>query len=429
MHQLMKRFLTDRSGNILMITGLGFLFLVAIGGAGYDLGKQQLVKQRIQQATDAAATSAASINFVTSSTNRELMARTIYALNYPDTYLGVARPPVDVVLNLPSNVVVRAASSVPTSFVGNFGIATLDAGGRSVAQIRRPPTPLDVILVLDNSGSMRATDVGAGSFLDGDIALATVACTAEYSNPAQVAYMTTNPSYTPPGYPAPFYLNAYRSACANPNAGTVFGMLGRQLHGLVGSTRLNSLRRAADNIANSLLNPNPLGNRIAIVKWDNILVGSNDFSNSYTAVRASLMGMFAGVDTNSTVGLQQAEVFAAGFRSNSDMSHASAVILLTDGGNNSMSTQNPASLALCNTLKARQNTLVFTIAFGPVIDDATFGPTVRQFLSDCATGPNGTTSGTKPNENLFFFPVSNSAALAAAFTSISDTLQKVQLMQ
>ncbi len=418
MRSLFRLFHRDESGNVLLLTGLAFLFLVGIGGAGYDLGKQQLVRQKLQQAADAAALAGAGRQYGTSNAARADTANAFYALNYPSSYLDIARPLPTINVIPDVNVLVQAQANVPTSFVHTFNVNTLPSKGRSLAQIAVPQNKLDIILVMDNSGSMRATDVGAVSVLDGDIPSATAACTAEYWNPVQVTYMNT--FYVFPGYPAPWYLNAYRNACLNPHAGTPFGITGKQLHGLVGATRMNALRYAADSMASTLLNPNPLDHQMAVVKWDNILVGFDGFSNNYGSVRASLLSMFAGVDTYSSVGLNKALDLSGSFRADT----VRAVVLLTDGANNTGGVENAASIAICNTLKAQPRTLVFTIVFGSTSTNAM----VRQFLSDCATGPNGA-GEPKPNENLYFFSAANAGQLNIAFSSIVGTLKKVRVLQ
>lgn len=420
-------FCCEESGNVLILTGLAFLFLVGIGGAAYDLGKQQLVRQKLQQAADAGALAGAGREYGISDAGRIDTANTFFALNYPNSYLGIGRPLPSISVAPDVNVSVQATASVPTAFVHMFNVNTLPSKGRSVAQINTPQNKLDVILVMDNSGSMRATDVGAVSVLDGDIPSATAACMVEYWNPVQVAYMNTYYVLLP-YYPAPWYLNAYRNACMNPDALTPFVkdytppyvfLTGKELHGLVGATRMNALRYAADSMAQSLLNPNPLNHQMAVVKWDNILVGFDGFSNSYASVNASLLSMFAGVDTNSTVGLNKALELSGSFRSDT----VRAVVLLTDGANKYTS-DNTASVAVCNTLKSQPRTLVFTIVFGTT----SANPTVRQFLSDCATGPNGT-GDPKPNENLYFFTAENADQLNVAFTSIVGVLKKVRVLQ
>jgi hypothetical protein len=408
----------NQHGGVLMMVGVGFVMLVVAAGAGYDLGRQQLVRMKIQQASDAAALAASGMPFGTNPPTRRNTAQMFFNLNYPANYLGVPRPPAPAINVAPNvSVTVSANANVPTSFVSNVGISTMLAQGRAVAQIKRDANSIDLILVMDNSGSMRATDVGAASFLDADQVSAMAACNVEYNNPTQVAYVNTFYPYPPPSNVTML------TWCNNPTIPTVWGYTGNFIHGLVGPTRINALRFAADSVANTLLNPNIHNHRVAVVKWDNSLVGFDGFSNSYAPVRASLMSMFAGVDTFSSVGLAQANALAAGFRPTA----VHAIVLLTDGVNNNAFVENANTIALCNTLKAAPtNTVIYTIVFGTTA----VNPTVRQFLSDCATGPNGVANpAPAPNEGTFFYAAPNAAALNAAFVNIVGSLQRVRILQ
>jgi len=418
--RLLHRFYADTRGTILIITGLSFLFLVAVGGAGYDLGRQRLITLKLQQAADAASLAASGMTFGVSTTQRQDMANTMFSLNYPDSYLGVDRPTPAINVGV-NTVTVSASAEYDTMFVQAIDIETLDSDVRSVAQIKRDKAKLDVILTMDNSGSMRAADVGAVAFLNADIPSASAACRPEMYSPAQSAYLLAN--WPIPAAPNPLYVPAMRAWCDNPNA-VSYRSLGTTAFGLTGSTRLNAVRFAANSMADYLFNVDPYDHRVALVKWDNIVISSDNFSNNYSTVRASLLNMYSGVDTRSSVGLRKAkDIGTAGFRS--DAVHA--VILLTDGVNSfgpayNITAENADSLAVCREIKAIPNTIVYTIVFGRDSTNAT----VRQFLSDCATGPNGPTA---PNEGTYFFAAPNAASLNKAFEAIIGNLKKVRILE
>ncbi len=48
-------FLSNRRGNVLLITAAVILILLGVSGASVDFGRQAMIKARIQQAIDAAA--------------------------------------------------------------------------------------------------------------------------------------------------------------------------------------------------------------------------------------------------------------------------------------------------------------------------------------------------------------------------------------
>lgn len=417
MRNLWQSFARAQHGNVLMLTGLGMLFLVGIGGAGYDLGRQQLVRQKIQQASDAAALAAAGMDFGTSNATRQNTAQAFFALNYPNDYLGVARPTPSISI-AGETITVSANSSVPTSFVGNFGVSSIAAAGSSTTRFKRLQTVLDVILVMDNSGSMGARqnlafpgspgsyDVGTGNSLNASGGVRPI-CRAGW-----IAY------YALFGFPL--------------SNGAANGLC-NDYEGANGFNRINALRFSATSLVNTLMNPNPNNNRVALTTWDLQTIRSEGFTNDAAIGRNFLGTMYGRGITNSTVGLQQAQSFASQFRPNA----AHAVILMTDGFNNIGASTiaqltadqiaiNAASVAICNQLKA-QGTIVYTIGFGSeLVGTNPFIARASQFLSDCATGPNGPT---QPNLNQFYFRAPDAAALASAFSQISGSLQRVQILQ
>lgn len=410
--KLWQSFVRAQQGNVLMLTGLGMLFLIGIGGAGYDLGRQQLVRQKIQQASDAAALAAAGMDFGTSNATRQNTAQAFFALNYPNDYLGVARPTPSISI-AGETITVSANSSVPTSFVGNFGVSSIAAAGSSTTRFKRLQTVLDVILVMDNSGSMAIADVGTGNSLNASGGVRPICRAGWIAYGAALGFALTNAD-------ANFYCNIYEGA--------------------TGFNRINALRFSANSLVNTLMNPNPNNNRMAMTTWDSFLIRSQGFTNDPAIARNFLGTMYGRAATNSTVGLQQAQTLSSQFRPNV----ARAVILMTDGFNN-LGNLNPdgtekspaqiatdqisvnnASLAICNQLKA-QSTIIYTIGFGSeLVGTNPFITRASQFLSDCATGPNGPG---QPNLNQFYFRAPDAATLASVFNQISGSLQRVQILQ
>jgi len=204
--------------------------------------------------------------------------------------------------------------------------------------------------------------------------------------------------------------------------------------GAFGENRINALRFSATALTDALMNPNPNGNRIALATWDLFAVRNQNFTSNANSVKSFLNVMYGRGQTNSTIGLQQAQTLAGGFRTGK----ARAVILLTDGYNNlgasvfaqavsDQATLNANSLALCNRFKS-QGVIVYTIGFGRDLADTTnpLNVAADQFLSDCATGPNG---GSKPNLNSFYFRAPDATSLAASFQAIAGSLKKVQILE
>lgn len=157
----LRKFLRDEHGNVLMLTGLMAILLFAAAGAGVDLGRQQLVRIKLQHASDAAALAAASLEGATDQQRLDVAFR-YFRLNYPTSFLGVARPMPTV--QVTPDVRVTANADVPTKFMGTMGVQSMVSTGRTVvAQSQEThSSDYDVVLVVDESGSTGATDAGMG---------------------------------------------------------------------------------------------------------------------------------------------------------------------------------------------------------------------------------------------------------------------------
>jgi Flp pilus assembly protein TadG len=150
--------LRERYGSVLILVGLGILVLVGLAGAGIDLGRQQIVSSKLQSACDAAAIAAGS-----APAGQEIQtAQRYFNLNFPDGYLGVARP-TPTITQTANGTTVAASAPVPTLFIRLLGVTTTTAVGRTGTESGTTNTQkFDVILVLDNSGSMVTNDAGGG---------------------------------------------------------------------------------------------------------------------------------------------------------------------------------------------------------------------------------------------------------------------------
>lgn len=147
---------------MLIITGITLLTLVGVSGAGVDLGRQQLVRAKIQQASDAAVIATATLPDTVTDAQRIAAAERYFAINFPDGYMGVARPTPTV--SLVGGVSVSATASMPSRFMGFVGVNTMTSTGRSSVAVRVTTSELDydVVVVVDESGSTGAAAPGGG---------------------------------------------------------------------------------------------------------------------------------------------------------------------------------------------------------------------------------------------------------------------------
>jgi Flp pilus assembly protein TadG len=164
MRRFLKQFLCRQEGNVMIITGLMALTLVAVGGASIDLGRQQLVRNKLQQATDAGAVAAATLPDGTTNAVRQAAAERYYALNFPDGYLGVARPAPSVSISN-SSVDVTANAVFTPRFVSLLGVNRMTSTGDTGVNrdVTVTASSYDLITVMDVSGSMVTADAGGVS--------------------------------------------------------------------------------------------------------------------------------------------------------------------------------------------------------------------------------------------------------------------------
>ncbi|MFM9889315.1 MAG: vWA domain-containing protein [Rickettsiales bacterium] len=431
---MIRQLIKHQQGNVLLITGLMVLVLVAFAGASVDLGREQIVKLKMQEAADAAALAAALAPAGATNADKQAVAERYFNINYPAVYLGVPRPRPTIIIG--NSIEVTATADVTMNFVSNVGIGQLTANARSVvANGTTVASNYDVLFVLDNSNSMSAADVGSGASRDVPVTRiasvhsdAVAACQAFY---AQIAPALGGAN------PIAYCNNAGDGAGFDASSGST------QLHfGLQGATRLNALRSAAHSLANQLLNGGS-GNRVGAISWASQFIDSVPLTSDFASVETFLDRMYALSGTNSTTGLQQAVSMAGGF----DPGHVHAVVLITDGYNTqsaplvndpSTSTRvsdnrapicdgfnfcprtNAESLILCDRLK-QSGAQIYTIAFGADVTTGGQATAAQAFLRSCASlGPTGS-----PN----FFIALDANALNGALGTIASSIGKLRIAE
>lgn len=411
----MKRWSTftkDAGGNVLMITGLAFLVLIIAAGMGIDFGRQQLLRVRMQQSSDAAALAAGA---APAGIDKQQTANRYFNLNFTPSYLGFDRPAPSV--NVGTNVTVETSGKLATAMMGYNGVKDMNASGRSVvgADTVNANQSYDVILVMDNSASMDTTDVGSSDTLNADS-----------------------------GAP-----------CRN----WLFFVPGNQVCAVNGTTRMNALRYSAVHLTQQLLNPNRAHSRVGAITWSTVNeeLQTTPLTEDYNTIRSFLGQMISFESTNSTTGMGAAQTMANNFRPDS----VRAIVLLTDGFNTMASTfqsqiqdnaqpchsdaskvcpkdqygcdgaagaadictrTNIQTLPICTNFKDH-GVLVYTIAFGKAAVSDPNAAVVRDFLANCASGTPGS------NENQYFFIAPDADTLDNAFKAIITSIGKIRIKE
>lgn len=395
----------DDRGSVAIIVGLLLVFIIGVAGASIDLGRQQMVKNKLQQASDAAALAAANMPDGTAESVRTTEAAMFFALNVPDPYNGVSPRPTPNVTFPSGSVRVTAQTNVPTNFMKFLGSGLVaSSAGSSVLIEQNAQTTYDVLLVMDNSGSMATADIGAGGSREMPSGLRSTARTEArqscYNWPTNVGICNSHGDGPRAVNPPPYGF------------------------GLTGATRLNAVRLAARTITTELLNPNEAGNRVGIVTWAHNLIDSEALTTNFTTAANAIDSMWGWGATNSLVGMQRAQTLGNDF----DEDHVRAIILLTDGmntwgspgcnGADYCSGTDTSTNNLCTTLK-NQGIVIYTVAFGTDVTTGSQATQAQNFLRNCASRD--------ADNNPRFFIAPNSSVLQTAFGDILTSIQKLRI--
>ena len=146
------RFASNRQGVIGLIFALALIPLLAAGGAAVDLSRAYLVKQRLGAALDAAGLAVGTASGATEAELNTLMLDYFNA-NYPASEIGAPATPSISIKD--SEITITATADVDTTLMRIVNIDKITVAASTT--IIRETTGLEVVLVLDNTGSMRGS--------------------------------------------------------------------------------------------------------------------------------------------------------------------------------------------------------------------------------------------------------------------------------
>ncbi|MEM1140114.1 MAG: pilus assembly protein [Pseudomonadota bacterium] len=146
---LVSRFVIDRRGSFVAVFALSVLPLVTIAGAAVDLSQAVMVRARLAKAVDAAGLAAGAMQNA-SVQEIEETAQRFFLANYPATELGV---PASLQVSVTDGTInLSANAALNTLILKSVGLDKMDVGVK--AEVTREQRNIEVILVLDNTGSM-----------------------------------------------------------------------------------------------------------------------------------------------------------------------------------------------------------------------------------------------------------------------------------
>ncbi len=150
---LLKDFGNDQSGMTLPMLALSFMTMIGFVGSAVDVARVQLVQSRLSYALDAAGLAAGS---TLNTANASAEVAKYVGANFPTGYMGSSAPASGITLTNNNMVInLSASTTVPTAFMRVFGIK--DVTVTANAQITRTASGLELVMVLDNTGSMSGT--------------------------------------------------------------------------------------------------------------------------------------------------------------------------------------------------------------------------------------------------------------------------------
>lgn len=161
--QVIRRFGREEKGVVLIIVVLLIVPLMMVIAVGIDLGQSLIVKRQLSSGVDAAALAIGTDPDITDQQMLEDKAEAFIKSHYRDAGIGeLTGFTVNREVN-PDNqdieVNVTASARVTTSFMKLGGVDTLDVSAMS--KVVRRERYLEVVMVLDNSGSMGGTKLTA----------------------------------------------------------------------------------------------------------------------------------------------------------------------------------------------------------------------------------------------------------------------------
>lgn len=151
--RLARRLAAARRGSLAITFGLSFIPLVIAVGVGIDLGRAYIVKEKLLHTTDAAGLAVGAA--FDSGQDLSVVLSKYFTANFPSGGLGTVTSsgytyaePV---------ITVTATATVETTFMQIAGISSITVNASS--QITRQENSIEVVMVLDNSGSMSGTKI------------------------------------------------------------------------------------------------------------------------------------------------------------------------------------------------------------------------------------------------------------------------------
>ncbi len=152
----LKTFFGDRRGNTAIIFALCSVPVLMAAGIAVDVSRSLVVRERLAQALDAAALAAGN-NAHLSESELQTLVDNYLAANYADDEMGnliQVSPTVDG-----TTVTLTGSAEVGSTIMALFGYEKITIAAST--EVTQESSGLEVIMVLDNTGSMRGSKISS----------------------------------------------------------------------------------------------------------------------------------------------------------------------------------------------------------------------------------------------------------------------------
>ena len=149
----LRRLLGDDRGALAAIVGLAIIPLFAAIGLAVDSARGYMLKSKLSYAIDAAGL-AGGRAFETDMREEDIMM--FFDANFPPGYMSSELAPGHPIITFDdeeNTVTIVASATIPTAFMSVAGIHDMTVSARTV--IKRELRGMELVLVMDNTGSMR----------------------------------------------------------------------------------------------------------------------------------------------------------------------------------------------------------------------------------------------------------------------------------
>ncbi len=170
-HTFFGKMARDTRANVMAIGAAAVLPMIGMIGGGVDLSRAYLAKSRLQQACDAGALAARKKLgggvIIGSSIPTEIRdtAHNFFDANFEDGIYGTDARSFELTVDGDTRMRGAASVSVPTTLMSIFGFENIDVNVACSAEMNLPN--IDVMMVLDTSGSMSSNSGDGTTRIDG----------------------------------------------------------------------------------------------------------------------------------------------------------------------------------------------------------------------------------------------------------------------